>query len=75
MTTAGAPTLRRQRVSFSRRGCGPSRRLGSLENTATSAVSVASVQFSVNGRPSDAVEGGVTSVSLTSTDDGSVSGN
>lgn len=48
------------------------RRLASIETAATSAVGVGSIQFAVNGRPSDAVQGGVTNVRLTSTDDGSV---
>ena len=48
------------------------RRLAPIETAATSAVAVGSIQFAVNGRPSDGVQGGVTSVRLTNTDDGSV---
>lgn len=50
----------------------PRRRLNAVETSATSSISVASVQFNVNGAPSTAVEGGMTSARLASTDDGSV---
>ena len=49
-----------------------SRHLSLFEAAATSAVTLGSMEFSVNGRPSEAVRGGVTSVRLTSSDDGSV---
>lgn len=49
-----------------------SRHLALFEAVATSAVTLGSIEFSVNGRPSEAVEGGVTSVRLTSGDDRSV---
>ena len=53
----------------------PFRHLALIEAAATSAFTVGSVEFSVNGRPSEAATGRVTSVRLTSTDDGSVRAN
>lgn len=50
----------------------PHRRLNAVETSTTSSISVASVQFNINGAPSTEVEGGMTSVRLASTDDGSV---
>lgn len=73
MTTTGVAPCRRRGKRSSRQRRGSGRRLSSTGNTSTSALAVGSARFSVNGRPSDAAEGGVTSVSLTSTDDGSVS--
>lgn len=50
----------------------PRRRLNVVETSTTSSISVASVQFNINGAPSTEVEGGMTSVRLASTDDRSV---
>ncbi|CAM9102892.1 unnamed protein product [Laminaria digitata] len=61
----------RGRGKASVRGSIQSRRqLATYEAAATSAVTVGSIEFSVNGRPSKAAEGRVTSVRLTRTDDG-----
>lgn len=71
MTSASAaPSWGRGKAPL--RGFTRSRRLAAFEAAATSAVTLGSMEFSLNGRPSEAAEGGVTSVRLTSSDDGSV---
>ena len=69
-----ATSLGGRRKSLFRRSA-PSRHLALVEAAATSAFTVGSVEFSINGRPSEAATGRVTSVRLTSTDDGSVRAN
>lgn len=58
---------------FSRRRHFTSHQTSLLETSDTLAVAVASLAFSVNGKPSDSVTGGVTSVRVTSAVEGSVS--
>lgn len=70
--TLASATSDRGRSKAPFRGSTQSRHLALFETAATSAVTVGSIEFSVNGRPSEAVEGGVTSVRVISSDDGSV---
>lgn len=69
MTPSGSTNRRRFRY-HPRGKREPPRRLSTDD---TSAIVVVSAQFSINGRPSGAVEAGITSIRLTNTDDGSVS--
>lgn len=48
------------------------RRLTAIEATPTASYTVASVQFNTNGRASEFVEGGVTTINLRRTVDGQV---